>query len=825
MRATTRHSAPWLRRRRWLGYLVASLALAATIPLRFGLERVTDHHAMPLVFIIPVALAAYTGGLGPTIAATLGGAMIEVTLFADRFGWDIVGVGDEIRITLFVAAGVLLSITSESMHQARSRAESVRRRLEDEIDARRRADQALYQRTAEAEQRATEADRARNTLQAVFENFPEGILVTGGAPDFRILLRPRQGDEPLIRAVSSRGHDDSQTAGETLLYADREAIVPRNRVPLYRAVRLGEHVRDEEFRVRRADGSLATLLVDAVPIRGDREEVVGAVAVWRDISARKAAELRIAELNERLQDTLLEARRSEYELRFVMDAMPQKVFTATADGEVDYVNPQWVEYTGLSVEEIGRGSWIEAIHGGDRREGALRWARAMRSGEPFVFEHRIRRADGEYRWHISRAVARRDAQGRIELWVGSSTDVHELKSAQHALRAAHRVKDEFLATLAHELRNPLAPLVSSIEILNQSADAPAAAKARATIERQTAHLVRLVDDLLDVSRMTQNLLQIRKQNVTLGAVLNPALETVRPAIAAAQQHLTVSLPSPSIQLHADPVRLTQVFANLLGNASKYTPRAGTIDISAEVDEGWLVARIRDSGIGIAPERLVSVFEPFARIDQKVGEQRPQGLGIGLSLVRRVVDLHGGSVTAHSAGEGSGSEFVVRLPVLSAPPLERDSRQRDRGVAPGHPRRILIADDNMDAAEALETLLTLSGAEIRVVHDGLDAVRVAREFRPDAVILDIGMPKLDGYEAAARLRSARWAEGSKMRLIALTGWGQKKDRERTRAAGFDTHLVKPVSYAALLEALGDGSPPPSAKELPHQRHDSDDKQEV
>jgi PAS domain S-box-containing protein len=667
MSQTTTLSGRWyVAHRDWFGYFVAAVAFGATILARYALDTVVRGQSLPLLFIIPVALAAYAGGLGPTIAATFAGAAAELLMRFGLNGLENVTPADQIHLGLFIGCGLLISITSEAMHRARARVEGVRRRLQQEVEAHRRTD------------------------------------------------------------------------------------------------------------------------------------------------------ARVKELNDELHHTLREVRQREQQLLFVMDAMPQKVFSASPDGVAEYCNPQWSEYTGLTSQAILGGLWVDAVHPEDRREGAVRWARAMRSGDTFVFEHRMRRYDGVYRWHISRAVPQRDVNGKIVLWVGSSTDVHELKVAQEALREADTLKDEFLATLAHELRNPLAPLVTSTEILAHSGDPAATDQARGTIRRQIGHMVRLVDDLLDVSRATRNVLQVRKEQTTLSSIITAAVETVRDAAEGAEQKLTVELPDEPIHLHADPVRLTQVFSNLLNNACKYTPKGGSISVSAQLAEDeFVVVRVRDTGIGIPPDKLSHVFGAFARIDRDVGDERPRGLGIGLALARRVVDLHGGSVVAESAGEGSGSEFIVRLPVSARTRKEPFERQvtpesKDGGSTPlprrriKRPRRVIVVDDNVDAAEALETLLALGGIETRVAHDGMEALYTAAEFRPDAMVVDIGLPKLDGYEVAQRLRAAPWAVG--LRLVALSGWAQEADRQKSREAGFDVHLAKPVTFGTLMDALVSASPP-------------------
>jgi CheY-like chemotaxis protein len=340
-----------------------------------------------------------------------------------------------------------------------------------------------------------------------------------------------------------------------------------------------------------------------------------------------------------------------------------------------------------------------------------------------------------------------------------------------------------------------------------------------------------------VSRITRNVIQIRKEKTTLGAILTAAVETVRDATDAAEQALLLKLPDGPIHLDADPVRLTQVFANLLNNASKYTPKGGSITVTAQMNDGWVVVRVRDTGIGIPPDKLTQIFGVFARVHRPVGDEEPRGLGIGLALVRRVVDLHGGSVVADSDGEGRGSEFVVRLP---ARVHARKEHQRDRlvprdgqgRVATAHartattrPRRVLVVDDNIDAAETLETLLSLGGVETRVAHDGIEALYTAAEFRPDAMVVDIGLPKLDGHAVAKRLRGAPWAAG--MRLVALSGWAQESDRQKSREAGFDAHLAKPVTFGVLMDALGStpAAPADSARAPESRDGDPEDGEKV
>jgi PAS domain S-box-containing protein len=374
------------------------------------------------------------------------------------------------------------------------------------------------------------------------------------------------------------------------------------------------------------------------------------------------------------------------------------------------------------------------------------------------------------------------------------------------LRHADRKKDEFLATLAHELRNPLAPLRNGLHILRTAGDDPAALEqARTVMERQVQLLVRLIDDLLDVSRITRGKLKLRKEQVDLAAVVRNAVEISRPLIEAAGHELTVALPAEPTYVGADAARLAQVFSNLLNNAAKYTERGGHIGLTAERQGGAAVVTVKDTGVGIPAEHLPHIFEMFAQVDRSL-ERSQGGLGIGLTLVKRLVEMHGGTVEARSDGPDRGSEFVVRLPVMSGRPADQPDPDGESEGRPAAGRcKVLVVDDNEDTAASLSTMLQIMGHDVRTASDGLEALEAAEAYRPDVVLLDIGLPKLNGYEVARRLRQQPWGRGA--RLIALTGWGQEQDRQRAKEAGFDEHLVKPVEPAALERLLATVRPGP------------------
>jgi signal transduction histidine kinase/CheY-like chemotaxis protein len=370
-----------------------------------------------------------------------------------------------------------------------------------------------------------------------------------------------------------------------------------------------------------------------------------------------------------------------------------------------------------------------------------------------------------------------------------------LKNEQ-ALRSADRRKDEFLATLGHELRNPLAPIMNSLEILKLSGafDDSRALQACAVMERQVHHLNRLVDDLLEVSRITRGIIEVKKEPLELSAIVRAAIETSRPVLDNLRHELIVDLDPEPMYVGGDPVRLTQVFANLLNNAAKYTNHGGHITVKTRREDGEAMVSVKDDGIGIAPSALPQVFDMFMQVDRST--RRSQGgLGIGLTLVRSLVGMHGGTVEARSDGPGLGSEFIVRLPLMVD---TRIALTPSRQIEPLPARRILIVDDSRDGGESLAMLLRVLGAEVALAHSGRAALECVETFHPDVVLLDIGMPGMDGYEVARRIRAN--PAYRHISLIALTGWGQDEDRKRSVAAGFNHHLVKPADIDQLRQLL-------------------------
>jgi PAS domain S-box-containing protein len=517
---------------------------------------------------------------------------------------------------------------------------------------------------------------------------------------------------------------------------------------------------------------------------------VGRVRVYGfDITERARAARALTESEERLRTAAEAAEFGTYDV----DLRERRVVWSTRLREI----------LGLPPDAPVGMRTIEAFLHPEDRERFL--ARTRQSYDPggsglLADEHRILRADGALRWMSvkGRTVFETDSGRRLAVRAtGAAVDITEKKHAEQALREANRLKDEFLATLAHELRNPLAPILSALELLRLE-DLGQHASAREIIERQVRHLVRLIDDLLDVSRITRDKLELRRQRLDAAHALQAALEASQPLIAAAGQSLELALPRAPVYVHADPTRLAQVIGNLLNNAARYSRPGGHIRLALAQRGDEAVISVRDTGLGIAPDFLPRIWDMFVQGDRSL-EREQGGLGIGLTLVKRLVEMHGGRVEAKSEGECRGSEFLVRLPALAESPLEdtEDMSETEKPAAPGA-RRILVADDNADSANSLSLLLKMIGHEVRTAHDGNQALEIAAAFRPDVLLLDIGMPGLNGYDLARRVRESPW--GRSAMVIAVTGWGQDQDRERSRQAGFDHHLVKPVEMATLEKLL-------------------------
>jgi PAS domain S-box-containing protein len=510
----------------------------------------------------------------------------------------------------------------------------------------------------------------------------------------------------------------------------------------------------------------------------------------------------------RLQRTQTELRNSEERFRQLTENI-EDVFWMfdLQSGAVLYVNNAYDSFWGRAAAQLQQntGDWLNAIHADDRIAVAARWE-GVQHGEHYDEEYRLLLADGTLRWVRDRAFQVRDAGHTPYRIARISSDITQRKTMEGLLRAADDNKNDFLATLAHELRNPLSPIRNAVALMGvaDASQVEVHRKARQVIMRQVGHLARLVDDLLDVARISEGKLALKLEDLELQSVLEPALETARPLMESRGHTLTVAVPPQPIRLHGDPVRLAQAVGNLLHNAAKFTVVGGEIrlEVALPAPDRVRIA-VRDNGIGISTENLPRIFDMFAQ-GASAHDRAHDGLGIGLSLVSKMVQMHGGTVYAESAGTDQGSSFVIELPVLVAPgtaQAEAPSAGAAGAPVPAAARglnRLLVVDDNIDSGEVLSDLLQVLGYEVRLAHDAATALASARDFAPHAMILDIGMPNVDGYALARMLRAD--SALSRIRLIAHTGFGSAQDREKTAAAGFDFHLVKPAALDELQQTL-------------------------
>jgi PAS domain S-box-containing protein len=593
----------------------------------------------------------------------------------------------------------------------------------------------------------------------------------------------------------SPSDSEGRFCGALRLYRPDGTPLPKEETPVAAALGGGPPVRDGRVVIERPTGDRLHVSVNVDPLMEDGQ-LAGVIVAFADITER-----------ERVDDML---RQSEQRLAMALEAGQLGFWDWHLPSGHVLFGGRWAAMLGYALDEIEPNVrvWERLVHPDEKLE-VMRTLQAHLDGrtEFYECEHRLLHKDGSWRWILDRGqVVERDSEGRPLRALGTHADITERKLAEVALRDADRMKDEFIATLAHELRNPLAPIRTGLELMKHaSGDPQVLEEVRSLMERQTQLLVRLVDDLLEVSRITRGRLHLRKRRVELLEVVNAAVDSCRSLFSEAGQCFEMHLPEDAVWLDADPQRLAQVLANLLNNAGKYTPAGGHIWLEADCQPGELVIKIRDDGLGIPVEMQDRIFEMFTQLEQ-VQDQGYSGLGVGLTLVKSLVEMHGGSVEVFSAGRQQGSEFTVRLPV-AAGCSQSGEEPRETPAAgvmafPSEPRRVLVVDDNHAAQLMLRKMVQLLGYEVQTAADGVEAVQAAEQFRPDVVLMDVGMPRMDGHEAARRIREQPW--GQSMTLIALTGWGQEKDKRLASEAGFDHHLVKPAEPAELQRLLAEAA---------------------
>lgn len=628
-------------------------------------------------------------------------------------------------------------------------------------------------------QNVDHALREKQTLEVTLASIGDAVIVTDAA-----------GHVTFLNAVAEKltGFPADAAVGKPLVEIFRIVNERTRRVvenPVAKVLQTGAIVGLANHTVLLAsDGKEIPIDDSAAPIRMPDGDLFGVVLIFRDITEQRRAELERAWL------------------AAIVASSDDAIISKRLDGSITSWNSGAERMYGYRAEEIV-GKPITTIIPAELHPEELQILQRLRHGERIDHFETVRLAKDGRRIEVSLTVSPiRDEEGEI---VGASKvarDITERKRAERLLREVDQRKDEFLATLAHELRNPLAPIRTATEILRRTLPSGSQPfNAYTIIDRQVRQLVRLVDDLLDISRVTTDRIQLQKEKLDLGILLKAAVDSMRPAFEGARQVLTLALPGEAVFVEADSTRLMQVFSNILQNANKYTPPGGHTRVELRREDSEALVSVSDSGVGIPASMLEHVFDLFTQVDRSY-DRTGGGLGIGLTLAKRLVEMHGGRIEARSEGPNRGSEFIVWLPLIRGPFVQSTATERVRSETLV-PRRVLIADDNEDAAKSLSTLLEMMGHEARVAYDGLAAVEAAEHFRPEIVLLDIGMPKLDGYGAARRIAARPWASATL--LVALTGWGQAADRQRAREAGFHHHLVKPVEQDVLSALLARNSP--------------------
>ena len=631
------------------------------------------------------------------------------------------------------------------------------------------------------------ADFERQRLDAILQAAPVGIGMADKSGKLVLLNfenRRIWGEHPPAQTVAELNAwkgwwaDGSSRHGKQL-DPDEWALV--------RALSSGESSRDiVEIESFENPGERRTIVLHAEPIRDAIRNVVGSVMAQMDITAQVKMEAAMRE--------------SEAKFKTIANAMPQMVWSTLPNGFHDYFNRQWYEFTGIAEGTAdGQTDWNAMFHPDDRERAWKGWTHSLATGEVYDIQYRLRHHSGAYRWTLGRALPIHNQAGEIIRWMGTCTDINDQKLAEEVLKEESQRKDEFLAMLAHELRNPLAPISTAAQMMKLvSGDEKRVRQAADIIVRQVKHMTTLVDDLLDVSRITRGLVELAMETLDLKQVVTSAIEQARPLIESRDHELHIMLPSAAATVKGDKTRLVQVVANLLNNAAKYTSHGGRIDLVLEVSGGNAQIEVRDNGSGIAPTLLPYIFDLFTQ-----GERTPDrvqgGLGLGLSLVKNITLLHGGKANALSDGPGKGSRFLISLP-LAAPETAQDGDEalHTPVAQPGLPLCLMVVDDNVDAAQSLAGLLEAVGHRVVVTDDADSALASPDKSEVQVFVLDIGLPGMDGYELARRLRAE--PETRNAVLIALTGYGQAHDRILTKAAGFDHHFVKPVDVDALTAVL-------------------------
>jgi PAS domain S-box-containing protein len=725
----------------------AALSTALMVALRWSLDPwLGDQYPFVTVFVAVAASSYFSGWRSGLTATLLSLVLCEFLFVPTRGSARLVGAREVVAVIAYLVTCAGIVLLGDAARRARAEADAERRRL-------------------------------RTTLASI----GDAVVTTNDAGKVDYLNEV---------AEALTGWSISEAAGQPLadvfrIVNERTREIAEN--PVDKVLRTGGVVGLANHTVLLAkDGREIPIDDSAAPIRDQNGPIFGVVLVFRDVTEQRRAQL------------------SREHLAAIVHYSGDAIVTKNLDGIVQSWNSSAQALFGYAAAEIV-GRPFSTLIPEDRLGEEVEILARLRRGQTSERFETLRRAkDGRLIPVAASVSPLRDEEGEV---IGASSILHditavvatreELARQRELLQIADRRKDEFLATLAHELRNPLAPIRNSLQLIRGAAsDSRVVASASAVMERQVDQMVRLVDDLLDVARISRGKIELRRERTTASAVVEQAVEMCRPISETRRHRVEICLPAESLVLDADIVRLTQAIGNLVHNACKYTDPEGRIQVSAERAGHEVEIRVSDTGIGIPPEKLPLIFGMFAQIDQSL-ERAQGGLGIGLTLAKQLVEMHGGTIEARSEGTGRGTEVIVRLPL--GEPEHSGARSRPAsGPLPAR-RRILVVDDNTDSADSLSMLLRMNGHETREAYDGPQALATASEFQPEVVLLDIGLPRMNGHEVCRRLREQE--DGRRMTIIALTGWGQEADRNLSSQAGFDHHLVKPVVMDELTTLLG------------------------
>ncbi len=719
-----------------LGYLAAFLATAVVLLVRrFVLVDIFGPDAPLYLFLFVVVASAWFGGLKAGLVATVLSALAGTYFLIVRDGWLIADTADRLRLLVFLLCGATVSWFAETMHRSREW-----------------------------------ADRQRESLRITLNSIGDAVIATDAEGRVTSL-------NPVAEALT--GWTQAEAVGRPLqdvFHIISEWTRERMEDPVKRVLAEGKVVGLANHTLLLArDGTERPIDDSASPIKDAEGTIQGVVLIFRDITERRRAE------------------RTHSRLAAIIESSEDAIFSKEPNGIITSWNRGAEQLYGYSAEEI-IGKSVALLYPPEHPDEFPQLMERIKRGERIEHFETIRIRNNGQRFEASVSISPlKDESGRI---IGASDitrDISERKRLEQELREADRRKDEFLAILAHELRNPLAPIRNALQIIRLAGDnKPAIEKAAIVMERQLQQMVRLIDDLMDVSRITRNKLKLNRERVDLATVARHAVETSRPLIEAAGHELTVALPDEPIYVDADVARLGQVFSNLLNNAAKYTERGGRIALTLQREGSHAVVRVKDTGVGISAEHLPHIFEMFSQVERSL-ERSQGGLGIGLNLAKRLTEMHGGTIKAHSEGPNKGSEFIVRLPAVSDSPTQpQTAEEEDKSAL--QCCKVLIVDDDEDTVTSLSIMLRILGHEVHSAPDGVQAIEAANSFRPDIVLLDIALPKMNGYAVARRIRQEAW--GKDMKLVALTGLGQEEDKRRSIEAGFDRHLTKPMEPTAL-----------------------------